>query len=295
MTNTRNGVSSSLNSDIVYVTVTNTTLPPTISTQPTNKSVPVDAIISLSVTASSRDSVLSYQWYSSTTNSTSGATAIFSAISSSYSAPTTTAGTKYYYVVITNTKNGTSAAVTSSIVSVTVTAVTAAQPIISAQPTSKSVSVGGTANLNVTAYSPDSGMLSYQWYSNTTSNTSGATAISGATSSLYSTPIMTIGMKYYYVIITNMKNGISLTVTSSIVCVTVSNMTVAIPEITVQPENTNLAVGVTAGIRVTATSLDGGVLSYQWYTNTADIISGATVISGATLYYHYPPVDTVGT
>ncbi|WP_212758681.1 hypothetical protein, partial [Paenibacillus sinopodophylli] len=65
----------------------------------------------LSVAASVSDGgVLSYQWYSNGSNSTSGGTLVSGAISASYNAPTATAGTRYYYVVVTNTNasvNGT--------------------------------------------------------------------------------------------------------------------------------------------------------------------------------------------
>ncbi|MFF5995168.1 S-layer homology domain-containing protein, partial [Lysinibacillus sp. KU-BSD001] len=65
---------------------------------------------------------LSYQWYSNTTNSTSGGTLIPGATSATYAPPTDTAGTMYYYVVVTNTDSNATgnqvATVTSNVVAV---------------------------------------------------------------------------------------------------------------------------------------------------------------------------------
>ncbi|WP_223837203.1 S-layer homology domain-containing protein [Paenibacillus oceani] len=98
---------------------------PIISTQPGNQSVSVGDIASLNIMAAVSDGgTLSYQWYSNTTNSTSGGTAIDGATSASYSAPTNGAGTTYYYAVVTNTNNSVTgsktAAATSSVAVVTV-------------------------------------------------------------------------------------------------------------------------------------------------------------------------------
>ena len=58
----------------------------------------------LSVTASTASGVItSYQWYSNTVSSTSGATALSGATTNSYTPLTTTAGTLYYFCQVTNT------------------------------------------------------------------------------------------------------------------------------------------------------------------------------------------------
>ena len=76
----------------------------------------------------SDEGTLSYQWYSNTTNSNSGGTAINGALNASYAAPTATAGTTYYYVAVTNTNSSVTgsqtATATSSAVLVTVNALT---------------------------------------------------------------------------------------------------------------------------------------------------------------------------
>lgn len=61
---------------------------------------------------------LSYQWYSNTTNSTTGGTVISGQTSATFNPPTSVAGTKYYYVIVSDSYcEGKS---TSSIVAVTV-------------------------------------------------------------------------------------------------------------------------------------------------------------------------------
>jgi len=77
--------------------------------------------------------------------------------------------------------------------------INAVQPVISTQPQGGAFLKTGT--LSVTASVTDGGTLSYQWYRNVTGNTSGGTAIIGATGSSYT--LSDIGTYYYYVIVTN--------------------------------------------------------------------------------------------
>ena len=88
---------------------------PTISTQPTGATYTKDdSPTILSVVASGDD--LTYQWYSNTSNSTSGATKINGATNSTYTPSTSTVGTKYYYCIVSSG----SCSTTSNIVSVVV-------------------------------------------------------------------------------------------------------------------------------------------------------------------------------
>ena len=57
--------------------------------------------------------------------------------------------------------------------------------------------------LSVSAHVSDNGVITYQWYENTTQSTSGGTAISGATGSSYIPSTDIIGTRYYYVVVTN--------------------------------------------------------------------------------------------
>ncbi|MCL2751361.1 MAG: hypothetical protein FWE62_01250 [Firmicutes bacterium] len=53
------------------------------------------------------------------------------------------------------------------------------------------------------------------------------------------------------------------------------------PTITAQPQSANAVLGETANFTVTASSPDGGTLSYQWYGNNTNSKTGGTLIPGA--------------
>ncbi|MGQ7890402.1 S-layer homology domain-containing protein [Paenibacillus sp. WC2504] len=282
---------------------------PGIDTQPTGAAVNEgDSSPTLSVAASVSDGgLLTYQWYSNTTNSTSGGTAISSATSPTYAAPTATVGTIYYYVVVTNTNNSVSgtktATATSSIAAVTVNALTnAATPGMDTQPTGAAVNEGDSSpTLSVAASVSDGGLLTYQWYSNTTNSTSGGTAISSATSPTYAAPTAMVGTTYYYVVVTNTNNSVSgtktATATSSIAAVTVNALTnAATPGMDTQPTGAAVNEGDSSPtLSVAASVSDGGLLTYQWYSNTTNSTSGGTAISSATSPTYAASTAMVGT
>src|SRR6202007_1391368 len=115
---------------------------------------------------------LSYQWQKN------GA-AISGAASSTYTTPaeTTSDTGAQFTVVVTNSAGST----TSNAATLTVNPAPVA-PSITTQPTSQTVTAGLTATLSVTA--TGTAPLNYQWQKN-------GTAISGATSSTYTTPAET--------------------------------------------------------------------------------------------------------
>ncbi|MBQ4899831.1 S-layer homology domain-containing protein [Paenibacillus sp. Marseille-P2973] len=273
---------------------------PVISAQPQDRTVSINGIADLSVTASA-SGALSYQWYSNTTNSTVEGTPLTGATNSTFTTPTGTVGTTYYYVEVTNTDASMtgqkSATVTSSVAKVSVNALTNAEaPVISAQPEDRTVSVGGIADLSVTASA--SGALSYQWYSNTTNSTVEGTPLTGATNSTFTTPTGTVGTTYYYVEVTNtdasMTGQKSATVTSSVAKVSVNALTNAeAPVISAQPEDRTVSVGGTVDLGVTASA--SGTLSYQWYSNTTNSTTDGTPLASATSATYSAPTDIAGT
>ncbi|GHV89374.1 hypothetical protein AGMMS50267_17340 [Spirochaetia bacterium] len=71
------------------------------------------------------------------------------------------------------------------------------------------------------------GVLSYKWYSNSTSTNTGGTLIAGATDASYQPdPISTVGYYYYYVEVTNTNNAATgnkvTTVSSNVATITIS-------------------------------------------------------------------------
>ncbi|GHV69090.1 hypothetical protein FACS1894199_17270 [Bacteroidia bacterium] len=281
---------------------------PTITTEPqVSNTVNVGGSAPLSVTANaSDDGTLSYQWYSNAANNNTSGSIVSDATSETYSAPTATAGTLYYYVVVTNTNNSVSgvktATVTSDVATVTVNAiVNAATPSITAEPQSSStVNVGGSAPLSVTANASDDGTLSYQWYKNITTNNSGGTEVSGATSATYSAPTTTVGTLYYYVVVTNTNNGVNgtktATATSNVAEVTVNALVnAAAPSITAEPQSSSTVnINGSAPLSVAANASDGGTLSYQWYSNAANNNTGGTPV-GSNSNSYSPSTAVAGT
>ena len=109
--------------------------------------------------------------------------------------------------------------------------INAVVPIIITQPApSTSVTLGNPAPLSVTAAAPaDGGVLSYQWYSNTSPSNSGGNVISGATKNTYNPPVNATGTFHYYVVVTNTNNNATgnktASIASSVATVTVTGPT----------------------------------------------------------------------
>jgi arylsulfatase A-like enzyme len=236
------------------VTSNNATLtvktPPSITTQPANKTVIVGQTAKFSVTATGT-TPLSYQWRKNGVNIT-GAT------SASYITPATTTADNgaLFSVVVTNSIGN----VTSNNATLTVQT----PPSITAQPVNTTVTVGQIATFNVTA--TGTAPLNYQWRKNRVN-------ITGATSSFYTTPATTIA-----------DNGslFSVVVSNSAGSVTSNSATLTVqtpPSITTQPANKTVIVGKTAKFSVTATGT--APLSCQWRKNGVNI-TGATSASYTT-------------
>ena len=194
-----------------------------ISTQPANADYVTGATVKpLTVVATLDGYTLSYQWYKNTKNSNTGGTVISGATTDSYT-PTlsSTAGTTYYYCVVTATKEGSETlTATSDVAAITVSK---AYVKFTTQPTSGSYAINVAASaLKVVAATNLGADITYQWYSNSSATTEGATQITDATSSSYTPSTSTVGTTYYYCIATAKKDGTTVTATSNIVSVTVA-------------------------------------------------------------------------
>ncbi|HTC64554.1 MAG TPA: immunoglobulin domain-containing protein [Candidatus Saccharimonadales bacterium] len=243
-------VAGSVTSSAATLTVN---VPPTISSQPTSQSVTAGQSATFSVAATGT-AALTYQWKK-------GGTAISGATAASYTTSATTSadnGAKFTVTVTNGFGN-----VTSNAATLTVTAAGVA-PSITSQPASKTVAVGQTATFTVTA--TGTGTLTYQWKKN-------GAAVSGATSSAYTTPatVSSDNGAVFTVTVT----GTSGNVTSSGATLTVN----APPSITAQPASKSVLTGQTATFSVTATGT--ATLTYQW-NKRGVAISGATAASYTT-------------
>jgi len=224
--------------------------PPSITTQPVSQAVTVGQTASFSVAATGT-APLGYQW-------NKNGVAISGATAASYTTPATTSSDNgAQFTVTVNNSVGT---VTSTAATLTVNT----PPSITTQPASQTVTVGQTANFSVAA--TGTAPLGYQWNKN-------GTAISGATSSTYTTPAST-----------SSDNGAQFTVTvnNSVGTVTSTAATLTVntpPSITTQPLSQTVTVGQTATFSIAVTGT--APLTYQWNKN-GTAISGATSSSYTT-------------
>jgi len=238
----------------------------------------------LSVTASGGVGIFSYQWYRNTANNTTTGTLIPGAINATFTPPTDTVGTIYYYCVITQTGAG------CSVISNTATVRINLAPFINQQPASSSVCLGGTPTLLSVGYANGVGTPTYQWFSNTTNSTAGATAISGETNNTYNPPSSVAGTTYYFATISFSSGGGCSNLTSNIAEV------IIVPEtaVTVQPIPTqSFCIGGSLAAPLSVSFTGGlGTATYQWYSNTTNSTTGGTLISGATNSTYMPPALT---
>jgi hypothetical protein len=240
----------SVTSSPATLTVNAATVAPSITTQPTSQTVTAGQAATFNVTATGT-APLSYQWRRSNV-------AISGATSSSYTTlPTTTLDSGSTFVVVVSNAAGT---VTSATATVTVNAAPVV-PSITTQPASQTVTAGQTATFTVAATS--TAPLNYQWQRD-------AVAISGATSSTYTTPATTSSDSgaQFTVLVSNAIGSI----TSNPATLTVNAAAVA-PSITTQPSSQTATAGQAATFTVAATGT--APLSYQWRKNGV-AISGAT-------------------
>ena len=148
---------------------------------------------------------------------------------------------------------------------------TTVAPAITTQPASQTVIAGYTASFTVAA--TGTSPMTYQWSKN-------GAAISGATSSAYTTPAETTADNnaQFAVAVSNSAGS----ATSNAAVLTVTNPVVA-PAITTQPANQSVIAGKTATFTVAATGT--APLTFQWSKNGA-------AISGATSSAYTTPAET---
>ena len=204
-----------------------------------------------------------YQWYSNTANNNSTGTLISGATSATYNPPITASGTVYYYAIV---KRGPCELASNT-----------ARIVVTAKPTKPVVANGSTlantcpvATVNLTTLQPAnvSGQT-YEWHTVATNPTAGT---------LVNNPnaVTSSGNYYLYAVSTvggcfsDASNPVAVTITPCPTCTD--------PVIDTQPVAATYCQNKTAtALSVTAT---GASLSYQWYRNTTNSITGATPVGG---------------
>ncbi len=260
---------------------------PTITTQPIPSQTLCQGATAtiLEVNANGGNGSFNYQWYSNTADNTSTGTLITGATSNTFTPPTTSVGTVYYYSIITQSTPGCS--VTSTTASVTINV----SPSINNQPTSSVVCLNGTPSTLQFSFTNGAGTATYQWYVNTTNNSTTGTAIVGATNATYIPPTDSIGILYYYCLVSfSGINGSCSTIATNVATVEV------IPGATIDQNplpSQNVCVGGIINNLLSVTFTGGtGTPSYQWFSNTINSNSGGTLIGGANGSTYLPPVFT---
>ena len=216
------------------LTVSAATTAPAITTQPSSQTVAPGGPASFTVAASGTPTP-TYQWQKGGAN-------IAGATSATYSIASVVAGDAGSYAAVATNSAGTA---TSTAATLTVSAATTA-PAITTQPSSQTVTAGGTASFSVKASGNPS--PTYQWYF-------GGAAISGATSSTLSlSNVQTANAGDYYASATN---------TAGSAISSTAKLTVQAPAPVTQVPSQIVMVG--HDVAISATGASGAM---QWQVST---------------------------
>jgi len=193
-----------------------------------------------------------------------------------------------YKVSITAIGNGTSYLdSTESTKSDVTTNALPGSPNITTQPQARTAIANATATFSVTATSPDSGALGYQWQVNTGSTWENVATGTGATTNSYTTAPLDLSANgyQYRVNITNSKNGaISTALTSNVASLTVNSVN--------QRAMITLSPGVLTfrqAKSVTATVSVAGRVTFKANGKLIPGCSKKAVIAGGTATCSYTP------
>ncbi|WP_044626270.1 T9SS C-terminal target domain-containing protein [Neotamlana nanhaiensis] len=265
---------------------------PEFTTQPQPETVCLNGTITPLTVAVNGSGTPSYQWYSNTVDDTSSGTEITGETSNTYTPPNDTIGVIYYYCVVSFSSSG---AGCNQIASNTARIEVVEGVQIDTEPlNTQSLCVGGELNNPLTvSHSGGTGTVSYQWYSHTTNNNTGGTAISGATDASYTPPTYTTAGTFYYYVVISLNGSGCGDITSAVSEVIV----VDAPTITSQPlASQTLCQGIIPqDLEVVVSGGLGATYTYQWYSNTTNTNAGGTLISGATNSTFTTPTTNVGT
>lgn len=232
---------------------------------------------------------LSYQWYSHTSNTNSGGTAIAGASTASYQPPTGQAGTVYYYCMVTGAC-GTAASAVS-----TVTVLN--PPQISTQPLATQTVCQNSTAATLSVSASGAGTLRYQWFVNTANSVVGASAISGANNSSYTPPTNATGNWYYFVQVSNGGCQIvsalaEVNVKLAVVDITASNATVCssndITQLKAGYRAADTAYMFNAGdLNIPIPNYDYTGISHSLTVSNIKHFSVDSIIVGFTIYHPY--------
>jgi gliding motility-associated-like protein len=232
-------------------------------------------------TSGGTSSPKSYQWYQNNSNSNTSGTEITNANSDTYTPDTSLSGTFYYYVIVSQLETGCSVTGTISTLKIK------EAPSISENPTSSEICLNGTPTLLEVTYKEGIGTPTYQWFSSTSDDITSGNPILNETNISYEPPADVIGETFYYVKI-NFNTSDCSEIISNTAAVNV------VPQITVTTVNASqvICVGGTADEMEVTYAGGTGNATYQWFSNTTNINSGGSEISGQTTSTYTPNIFT---
>jgi len=261
-----------------------------ITVQPeSSQDVCVGGVIdtALSVSHSGGTGTITYQWFSNTTNNNFGGLQIGGATNSTYTPPNApTEGTYYYYVEITISGAGCSGVASDVAVIIAIL-----DPVVDTQPiVTQTLCQNATPNNLVVVASGGIGLFDYQWFVNTIDSNTGGAEISGEISDTYVPSTNTVGMLYYYVEISQGSSNLDCFVVSNTSEVEITQA----PSFITQPMSSDICINEVANNLEVSYENGTGIPIYQWYSNTTDMNSGGTPITGANSAIYTPPTNNVG-
>jgi plastocyanin len=239
---------SPVTSNAATLTVNPAPVAPVITTQPSTQTVTAGNSVTFTAAASGIPAP-TYQWKKN-------GTSITGATSSSYTLASVTTGNAGSYTFVATNSAGSA---TSSTATLTVNPANTA-PVITTQPSSQTVTVGG--GVTFTAAASGTPAPTYQWKK-------AGVNISGATSASYSIASATSGNAGSYTVVATNSVGAA---TSNAATLTV-NPAPAAPVFTTQPSNQKVKQG--SSVTFTAVASGTPAPTFQW-TKDGVTISGAT-------------------
>jgi hypothetical protein len=231
---------------------------PVITTQPVSAAVKVGGSVILTAAA---NYAVSYQWYK-------GGAAISGATGTTYTIPAAAAADAGDYTFVATNPAG---SVTSNVATVIVGTTIVTNP--------KSLSIYATQTATFSVAAKGLTPFTYQWYVIPSGSSTG-TAISGATSNVYTTPATDTSYSgnQYYAIVTDSASE-TATSTNATLTVTAGNVP---PTIITNPASQVVSPG-TATAAFTVVASGTPTLAYQWYRIPAGTSPAiGTLITGAT-------------
>jgi len=218
-----------------------------------------------------------------------------------------TAGKQYYYYLEVTNEDSTATdtkiiTVRSNIATISFSAAGAPLfPIIDRQPVSANYQFGrnlALAPLTVRASLSQGGSLTYQWGINTTGNPDIFDNIPGATEASFNPAVglLSAGKNYFFV---KVSNGTSVLTSIPAVIDMQPGQNALDPVVILQPKDALYFTNETAQIEAlefdVENAIDGGAITYQWFSNTRQEPRNGTRISGQTGKTFRPTTTAAGT